>query len=78
MATHLSRCSWRGLPVSARREKYLYWPASGEVSKRRPEETEMEAKSCANSGETGAGTSPFPETSHSPCRGWSEPPNHWF
>jgi hypothetical protein len=29
----------------------------------------MEAKSCAGSGETGAGMSPFPEPSHSPCRG---------
>jgi hypothetical protein len=37
----------------------------------------MEAKSCAGSGEAGAGTSSFPEPSHHPCHGWSEPPNHW-
>jgi hypothetical protein len=34
----------------------------------------MEAKSCAGSGEAGAGTPPFPEPSHNPCRGWSKPP----
>jgi hypothetical protein len=38
----------------------------------------MEAKSCAALGETGAVMSPFPEPSHSPCRVWSEPPNHWL
>jgi hypothetical protein len=30
----------------------------------------MEAKSCAGLGEAGAGTSPFPEPLHNPCRGW--------
>jgi hypothetical protein len=34
----------------------------------------MEAKSYAGSGEAGAGTPPFPEPSHNPCRGWSKPP----
>jgi hypothetical protein len=34
----------------------------------------MEAKFCAGSGDARAGTSPFPEPSHNPCRGWSKPP----
>jgi hypothetical protein len=38
----------------------------------------MEARSCAGSGETGAGISPFPDPSHNSCHGWSEPPNPWL
>jgi hypothetical protein len=38
----------------------------------------MEVKSYAGLGEAGASTSPFPEPSHNPCRGWSEPPDLWL
>jgi hypothetical protein len=39
---------------------------------------ETEAKTCAGSGEVGAGVSPFLKPLRDPYRGWSKPPDLWL
>jgi hypothetical protein len=38
----------------------------------------MEAKTCAGSGEVGAGVSPFLKPLRDPYHGWSKPPDLWL